>query len=126
MSQYALVLSDAEIGRYQWMAENAHRNEAAQWAAAGIVEGAAVADVGCGPGAVSTLTAQLVGPAGRVAAVDQDAGAIATATALAAQLGLANVRCQQGSGTATGLEPASFDVVIMRHVLAHNGGNEQA
>jgi SAM-dependent methyltransferase len=39
---------------------------------------------------------------------------------------LSNIRCQQGSATATGLEPASFDVVIMRHVLAHNGGREQA
>ena len=126
MPDYALTLSEAELGRYQWMAANARRIEAQFWAEAGIVEGAAVADVGCGPGAIATVTAQIVGPTGRVAAVDQDETAVETATALAAQLGLTNVTFQHGDATATGLEPESFDVVIMRHVLAHNGGREQA
>ena len=54
----------------------------------GIVEGAVVADVGCGPGAVSILTARLVGPGGQVWAVDQDAQAVGVAEALATQLGL--------------------------------------
>lgn len=125
MNEYALALSDAEVARYQRMAENAFRHEAAQWAAAGIVEGAVVADVGCGPGAISTLTARLVGPGGLVWAVDQNAEAVATAEALAAKLGLANVHCRTGTATATGLDLGTFDVVVMRHVLAHNGGREQ-
>jgi SAM-dependent methyltransferase len=124
-NEYALALSDDEVARYQRMAASAHRHEADQWAAAGIVEGATVADVGCGPGAVSTLTARLVAPGGQVWAVDQEPRAVSTAEALAATLGLDNLRCQVGSATATGLEPGAFDVVIMRHVLAHNGGREQ-
>lgn len=125
MNDYALALSDAEVARYQRMARSAHQHEAAQWAAAGIVEGAMVADIGCGPGAVSTLAARLVAPGGEVWAVDQDPQAVAMAERLAATLGLDNVRCQVGSATATGLEPGTFDVVFMRHVLAHNGGREQ-
>lgn len=125
MNDYALALSDVEVARYQRMAENAHRREAAQWAAAGIVPGAIVADVGCGPGAVSTLTAGLVAPGGQVWAVDQNPEAVATAERLAGALGLDNVRCRMGTATDTGLEPGTFDVVVMRHVLAHNGGREQ-
>lgn len=30
-----------------------------------------------------------------------------------------------GDAAATGLVPGVFDVVVMRHVLAHNGGREQ-
>ena len=126
MSDYVLALSDGEVERYQMMAEHAQDTEAAQWSTVGIREGATVADIGCGPGAMSTLVARLVGPGGRVWAVDQEPEAVATATALAAKLGLENVHCQVGDATATGLDAASVDVVMMRHVLAHNGGREQA
>jgi ubiquinone/menaquinone biosynthesis C-methylase UbiE len=126
MSDYALVLSDVEVARYQLMAEIAHRSEANQWATIGIAEGATVADVGCGPGAVATVLAGLVGPTGRVWAVDQDARAVATAEQLAARLGLTNMHCQVGQADGTGLAPGIADVAVMRHVLAHNGGREQA
>ncbi len=126
MSDYVLVLSDVEVTRYERMAEHAHQEEAAQWATVGIAEGARVADVGCGPGAMSTLVARLVGADGAVWAVDQDAQAVSTAEAMAAKRGLDNVHCHVGDADATGLDAGSFDVVMMRHVLAHNGGHEQA
>jgi precorrin-6B methylase 2 len=126
MSDYALVLSDVELERYRSMADAARQSESHQWAAIGIGAGATVADVGCGPGAVSTLVAGLVGPDGLVWAVDQDPDAVATAEQLAASLGLTNVRCQVGRADSTGLPPSAVDVVMMRHVLAHNGGREQA
>ncbi|MFP5319694.1 MAG: class I SAM-dependent methyltransferase [Acidimicrobiia bacterium] len=107
------------------MAQSAHRREAAHWEEAGIVAGARVADVGCGPGAVATLVAGLVAPGGEVWAVDLDPQAVATAETLALTLGLDNMRFHVGAATATGLEPSTFDVVVMRHVLAHNGGREQ-
>jgi precorrin-6B methylase 2 len=126
MSDYALTLSDVEIARYQWMAERAHGAESDLWAAAGIREGAVVADVGCGPGAVSARIAAIVGSTGQVWAVDQNEGALAAAAELAGRLGHDNVRTQHGEAGATRLDPASMDVVVMRHVLAHNGGREQA
>lgn len=124
-NDYALALSDAEVARYRRMAESAYQREAAQWTAVGIVEGAVVADVGCGPGAVSILTARLVAPGGQVWAVDHDAQAVGATEALAAQLGLDHVRSLVGDAAATGLAPGVFDVVVMRHVLAHSGGREQ-
>jgi SAM-dependent methyltransferase len=126
MSDYALALSEAELERYRSMAESARRSESRQWAMIGIAPGATVADVGCGPGAVSMLVADMVGQACRVWAVDQDAQAVATAEQLAAGLGLTNVRCRIGQADATGLPAAGADVAMMRHVLAHNGGREQA
>ena len=71
MSDYALKLSEAELGRYQLMARTAAGTEGDMWKAAGIVEGAVVADVGCGPGAVSVVLGERVGPTGRVFAVDR-------------------------------------------------------
>jgi SAM-dependent methyltransferase len=126
MSDYALVLSDAEVERYRSMAELARQAESRQWAAIGIGQGATVADIGCGPGAVSSSVAGMVGPDGQVWAVDQDLNALATAEQLAARLRLTNVRCQVGRADCTGLPSSAADVVMMRHVLAHNGGHEQA
>ena len=60
MPDYALKLSEAELARYRLIAEAAPEMERDLWTAAGVVEGAVVADVGCGPGAVSVVLAELV------------------------------------------------------------------
>ncbi|MEO6713059.1 MAG: methyltransferase domain-containing protein [Mycobacteriales bacterium] len=125
MADYALTLSDAELARYRSMAAAARRDEAAQWAAAGIVPGARVADVGCGPGAVLVAMAEVVGESGSVTGVDAEPQAVAAATAEIARFGLVNATAQQGQADDTGLEPSSYDVVVMRHVLAHNPQREQ-
>jgi 2-polyprenyl-3-methyl-5-hydroxy-6-metoxy-1,4-benzoquinol methylase len=96
------------------------------WALAGIGPAAQVADVGCGPGAMLPALAGAVGPDGRVAGVDADPGAVAAARALAAAAGLGNVTVLQGRADRTGLAAGSLDVVMVRHVLAHNGGAEDA
>lgn len=126
VSDYALKLSELEQGRYRFMAESAARMEADLWARAGVREGASIADVGCGPGAVSAVLGEMVGPTGSVRAVDQNPEAVEAARATAAQAGLANVTAQVGEADSTGLEPGSVDLVMIRHVLAHNGGREQA
>ncbi|HEX2047463.1 MAG TPA: methyltransferase domain-containing protein [Acidimicrobiales bacterium] len=119
MSDYALKLSEAELARYRLMAEMAARMERDLWAAAGVVEGATVADVGCGPGAVSVVLAELVGPSGRVVAVDREPEAVAAARAAAA--GVGNLTVEVGDACDTGVASGSADVVMIRHVLAHNG-----
>jgi precorrin-6B methylase 2 len=126
MTDYALRLSEAEIARYQVMAGLARSREADVWALAGIVTGARVADVGCGPGALLPALSDLVGPTGSVEAVDGDEDAVAAATALVATSGLTNVSVRRGRAEETGLEPDSFDTVMVRHVLAHNGSTAQA
>lgn len=123
---YALRLSDEEIARYRAMAARARVDEADAWQHAGIVPGAQVVDVGCGPGAVLLEMAQVVGPGGSVVGVDADPSAVATARRLVAGSGVGNARVEVGPADCTGLPPGAFDVAVMRHVLAHNGGREDA
>jgi SAM-dependent methyltransferase len=122
--RYPLGLDQTEVERYQLMAAAASQAEADLWERAGIVAGARVADVGCGPGALLAALSAAVGPQGRVVAVDADPQAVAAATALVATAGLGNVTVQQGRAEATGLAAGSLGVVLLRHVLAHNGGAE--
>lgn len=126
MPGYALRLSDDERGRYRFMAEAALRTEREHWEAAGIVEGATVADVGCGPGAISAVLAGLVGDTGRVLSVDGDPETVAAARETAELAAAANVTVTEGDAADTGLDPGSVDAVMIRHVLAHNGGREEA
>jgi SAM-dependent methyltransferase len=126
MSEYTLTLSEAEIGRYQMMAQQAAAGEADQLAAAGVVAGAVVADIGCGPAVMSIELARLVGPSGRVIAVERDLQALAAAELIIQRSGAGNVSLREAAATATGVEPGSADVAMLRHVLAHNGGHEQA
>src|SRR6266536_1903118 len=124
--EYALTLSDAELARYKFMADEARASEAELWQRAGIVAGAQVADVGCGPGALLPAWADAVGPTGRVVGVDADPSAVAAAQALVVASGLDHVSVRPGRADATGLAPASFETAVLRHVLAHNGGREDA
>jgi SAM-dependent methyltransferase len=124
--RYPLELDQAEVERYRTMAEAARQAEADLWEPAGIVAGARVADVGCGPGAMLPALSAAVGPDGRVTAVDADPEAVAAARALVAAASLGNVAVREGRADATGLEAGSLDVVMLRHVLAHNGGAEDA
>jgi SAM-dependent methyltransferase len=124
--RYSLELDQAEVERYRTMAEAARQAEADLWERAGIVAGARVADIGCGPGAMLPALAAAVGPDGRVTALDADAEAVAAATALVATAGLGKVTVREGQAEETGLAAGSLDVVMLRHVLAHNGGAEDA
>lgn len=126
MPEYALAVSDEEVQRYRMMAAHAAATEAAWWRQAGIVPGAVVADVGCGPAATSVEMARAVAPGGRVVGVERDPEALAAARAVVGSAGIDNVELRQGEATVTGLDTSSMDVAVSRHVLAHNGGSEQA
>jgi 2-polyprenyl-3-methyl-5-hydroxy-6-metoxy-1,4-benzoquinol methylase len=126
MAAYALRLSDSELARYQQMAQRARETEPEFWELAGIRAGAHIVDVGCGPGAVLAVMAGVVGPAGSATGVDADAGAIERATAVIEAEGLSQASARVGQADATGLAEGAYDVAMLRHVLAHNGGHEQA
>jgi SAM-dependent methyltransferase len=125
MPEYALTISDAEISRYLFMADRAREAEADLWSMAGVAAGAVVADIGCGPAATTAVLAKTVGPDGHVTGVEPDEAALAAGRQLTAQAQLTNVTLQQGTAESSGLAPGSFDVVMMRHVLAHNQASEQ-
>lgn len=123
---YTLRLSDAELDRYRLMAEHARSSESDLWALAGLRPGARVADVGCGPGALFPALVDAIGPGGALVGVDGDDDAVGAARSVVDSFGWTNVSVVRGRAERSGLEPASFDVVMMRHVLAHNARQEQA
>ncbi len=125
MADYTLAVSDAEIARYRMMAQHALAGESRQLALAGVTDGAVVADVGCGPAAMSVELAALVGPSGRVIGVEREDEALAAARQVVAESGVGNVELVQGTATETGIPAGTVDLAMMRHVLAHNGGDEQ-
>ena len=125
VGEYALQLSAGELERYRMMAEAARQAETGLWQLAGITRGATVADVGCGPGAMFPALVDSVGADGSVIGVDGVPTTVAQAQALVAANGWPNVTVQAGKADDTGLAPGSVDVVMMRHVLAHNGPREQ-
>jgi SAM-dependent methyltransferase len=122
MTEYTFQLSDAELARYRAMAAHALAREETLWTAAGIVPGARVVDLGCGPGTFLADLADRVGSSGRVTGVDDADEAVRTAGALIQQLDLGGrVDVVQARIQDTGLAASSFDVAFMRNVLVHNG-----
>jgi cyclopropane fatty-acyl-phospholipid synthase-like methyltransferase len=88
------------------------------FAKAGIQPGMRVLDLGCGPGDVAFVAADLVGPDGHVVGVDRSPGALAHARLRAEQRGLAQVRFVEGDVH----EPAPggpFDGIVGRLVLMY-------
>ena len=118
---YTLKLSEPERMRYRLMAERARENEADLWEYSGIVAGARVADVGCGPGAVLSEIARVVGPNGTVVGVEPSQPAREAAREELDSHGQQYVEVLEGDGEATGLESGAWDCVMMRHVLTHTG-----
>lgn len=122
MTEYTYQLSDAELARYRAMAAHALAREETLWTAAGIVPGARVVDLGCGPGTFLADLAERAGSLGRVAGVDDAEQAVRTAAAMVEQLDLGGrVDIVRARIEDTGLAAGSFDVAFMRNVLVHNG-----
>jgi hypothetical protein len=69
--------------------------------------------------------AQLVGPSGRVIAIEPDPAALAAAHRMLEQADIDNLEIRQGTATDPSVEPESVDVAVMRHVLGHNKADEQ-
>jgi SAM-dependent methyltransferase len=87
-------------------------------ARAGIGAGANILDLGCGVGDVALILGRLVGPGGRVTAIDVDADALQAARARAQDEGLSQIYFEAadiGEYRASEL----FDAVVGRHILIH-------
>jgi 2-polyprenyl-3-methyl-5-hydroxy-6-metoxy-1,4-benzoquinol methylase len=83
---------------------------------AGIVSGTRVLDIGCGMGDVTMLVAQLVGPEGRVVAIDLDRASIETAQKRASAVGLDNTTYHRAD-ISTFADGEPFDAIVGRLVL---------
>ncbi|MFF2041295.1 methyltransferase domain-containing protein [Kitasatospora sp. NPDC058170] len=81
--------------------------------------GQALLDVGCGPGTITADLAELVGPTGRVVAVDTSAEVLEQAAAYVAGRGLDNVVFEVADVHALHHADGEFDVVHAHQVLQH-------
>jgi SAM-dependent methyltransferase len=77
-----------------------------------------VLDLGCGPGDVSFLAAEFVGPTGSVVGIDRDPGVLATARERAQQMSLTNVAFERQSIDGF-ITSKPFDAVVGRFVLIY-------
>jgi ubiquinone/menaquinone biosynthesis C-methylase UbiE len=83
---------------------------------AGIAAGQRVLDLGCGPGDVSLLAADIVGPGGHVVGVDRSAIAVAAARDRTRMAGYLNTTFKTGDVSNLSII-GEFDVIVGRLVL---------
>ena len=93
---------------------------------AGIAPGMRVLDVGCGPGDVSFLAAELVGATGSVVGVERDEQALEGARLRARDSGLQNVEFVCGDFRDVELAGGPFDALVGRLVLMYQADPTQA
>jgi SAM-dependent methyltransferase len=119
---YVFGTSAEEIARLQNLGELLQPSTRRLLQEAGISEGMSVLDVGCGPGSVTFLAAELVGPAGSVLGIDRDPAMLDTARAYARSSGQPIVSFIQADlaelAAEAWLEPG-FDAIIGRLILLH-------
>ena len=116
---YVMGSSDPELRRLRTIS-TLYRDITLRWLErAGIGPGMSVVDVGCGPGDVAQLAADLVGPTGSVVGVDGSPEALALARSRTEAAGLDTVRYEKadiGSWTPDGMVDAIFGRLILMHL----------
>ena len=93
---------------------------------AGLHEGAAVLEVGCGTGNMTRFLAAKVGPLGRVVAVDASEAQLEVARARFTEAGHGHVTFVCARVETLDLPPRSFDLACSRLVLMHLRAPQQA
>jgi ubiquinone/menaquinone biosynthesis C-methylase UbiE len=90
---------------------------------AGIESGFSVLDFGCGPGGYIVPLSELVGPSGKIIALDIHPLAIHAVKSIAARKGIRNIETIESDGS-TGLPENDVDVILLYdvfHKLARPG-----
>ena len=83
-------------------------------------------DVGTGTGAVAQRAAAIVGPRGRILAIDPSRDMLALARNRIAACGLTNVTLREGRAESIAADDRSFDVVLSSLTLRQCSGNRNA
>jgi len=115
--EYVLGTHDAELARLGLQHRLWSELMFACWRRCGIRPGQAVLDVGCGPGYATFDLLPLVGPAGRVVAVDESARFIDHVRARAEALDAGNLDAHVQDVQKLDVPAASADVAYARWVM---------
>ncbi len=115
---YLLGQAPAAIRRLRTMGQLHNPQTRRSFEDAGISAGMKVLDVGCGPGEVSLILADLVGKTGSVLGVDASATAVEAARAKAEVAGLTNVSFMVSDLLSLKLDQ-DFDAIVGRFILMH-------
>ena len=91
---------------------------------AGVAAGHTVVDYGCGPGYFTMAAARLVGPRGRVWAVDLEPRMVELVRRSAAEAGLDNVAVVASDGTRADLADGIADYIICIQIMHYADGRE--
>lgn len=118
---YPIERRAGELERLRAQAEAMAPDTLAMLDRFGEMDGWTCADVGCGPGGITELLSERVGPAGRVVGIDMDAEFLDIARAAAA----ANTDFHLGDAYATDLPAGMFDLVHMRFIASTAGDPER-
>jgi SAM-dependent methyltransferase len=116
--EYVLGSDEVEIARLQTQAQIIAEPTAVLFERGGIRPGMRVLDLGSGPGDVSFLVAEMVGPSGSVVGVEHDPGQIVVAEQRLNGLGLRNIEFREGDAR-TFVADEPFDAVVCRLLLMH-------
>ena len=117
---YTMGRSESETRRLMLQAELLNPYMRRFLIDAGVSAGMKVLDLGCGPGDVAFLAADLVGETGSVVGIDMNPAVVSVARSRAAEAGRANVSFVEGDCRSASL-PGDFDAVIGRFVLLYTG-----
>ena len=117
---YVLGSDDPELRRLRTLSV-LYRGITRRWLEqAGIGAGMSVVDVGCGPGDVTLLSAEMVGASGSVVGVDGAPEALELARSRAEEAGLRNVRFERADVTSwLPAEDEAVDAIVGRLILMH-------
>lgn len=115
--EYVLGTHDAELARLGFQHQVWAEATAASWEHADFRRGDTLLDVGCGPGYGTLALADLVGPAGRIVAVDMSQRFIAHVREQAAARGLQHVHAEVQDLAALSLPEVSVDGAFARWVM---------
>jgi SAM-dependent methyltransferase len=88
---YVLGTHDEEIARLGLQHRTWRQRALEAWRSAGIVAGQTVLDVGCGPGYAALDIAEIVGPSGRVIAIDKSERFLAALEAACGERHIPNI-----------------------------------
>lgn len=115
--EYILGTDREERDRLHTQHQTWRQQSYSLWERAGIRTGHVVLDLGCGPGATTLDLAELVGPTGRVLAVDKSERFLAALREDLVARRITQVETQQAAVEDLALEPESLDAAYTRWLL---------